>query len=166
MNQIFHNLGNGKFREIRDAFPGGEHRLRSSRGSAFADYDNDGDLDIGINNLDGAPSLLRNDGPPGGRRWLILSLEGARSNRSAIGARVTVETEEGSQMREVSGGSSYQASNDLRVHFGLASAGRVRLLRVRWPGGEVQTFHDVDADRHYRLREGGRLEPLRNGRRN
>ena len=165
-NQIFHNLGNGKFREIRDALQAGANRPGSSRGSAFADYDNDGDLDIGINNLDGSPSLLRNDSPPGDRRWLILSLEGVRSNRSAIGARVTVETEEGRQMREVSGGSSYQASDDLRVHFGLAAVDHVRLLMVRWPGGEVQKFHDVAADRHYRLREGGRLEPLRTGRRN
>jgi hypothetical protein len=81
-------------------------------------------------------------------------------NRSAIGARVTLETGTGRQMREVSGGSSYQASNDLRVHFGLASAGRVRLLMVRWPSGEVQRFQDVGADRHYRLREGGELQPF------
>ena len=84
-NQFFLNLGNGKFQEIKGAFMGGGERPRSSRGSAFADYDNDGDLDIGINNLDGAPSLLRNDGPQSARHWLILALEGVRSNRSAIG---------------------------------------------------------------------------------
>ena len=162
-NQVFLNLGNGKFREIKAAIKGGGIRPRSSRGSAFADFDNDGDLDIGINNLDGPPSLLRNDGPQGARHWLILELEGVRSNRSAIGARVTLETETGRQMREVSGGSSYQASNDLRVHFGLAAAARARLLTVRWPSGEIQRFRDVGADRHYRLREGGKLELLRFG---
>ncbi|MDE2928515.1 MAG: CRTAC1 family protein [Acidobacteriota bacterium] len=164
-NQFFLNLGNGKFREVKGAIKGGGNRPRSSRGSAFADYDNDGDLDIGINNLDGPPSLLRNDGPQGARHWLILDLEGVRSNRSAIGTRVTLETETGRQMREVSGGSSYQASNDLRVHFGLAAAERARLLTVRWPSGEVQRFRDVGADRHYHLREGGRLQLSRAGQR-
>ena len=108
---------------------------------------------------------MRNDGSQGARHWLILDLEGVRSNRSAIGTRVTLETETGSQMREVSGGSSYQASNDLRVHFGLAAAERARLLTVRWPSGEVQRFRDVGADRHYHLREGGRLHLSRAGRR-
>ncbi|MCY3777633.1 MAG: CRTAC1 family protein, partial [Candidatus Aminicenantes bacterium] len=162
-NQFFLNLGNGKFREIKGAVRDGGARPRSSRGSAIADFDNDGDLDIAINNLDGPPSLLRNDGSQGARHWLILDLEGVRSNRSAIGARVTLETETGRQMREVSGGSSYQASNDLRVHFGLAAAERARLLTVRWPSGEVQRFRDVGADRHYLLREGGKLKVFRVG---
>ena len=158
-NQFFRNLGNGKFREIKEAIRGKGQHPRTSRGSAFADFDNDGDLDIAINNLDGPPSLLRNDGSQGTRHWLILALEGVRSNRSAIGTRVTVETETGKQLREVSGGSSYQASNDLRVHFGLGAANTVRLLTVRWPTGKTQKFQDVSADHHYRLKEGKALNP-------
>ena len=155
-NQFFRNLGNGKFREIKGAIKGHDQKPRTSRGSAFADFDNDGDLDIAINNLDGPPSLLRN-GSQGARHWLILALEGVRSNRSAVGTRVTVETETGKQMREVSGGSSYQASNDLRVHFGLGPTSTVRLLTVRWPSGEIQKFQEVSADHHYRLKEGSAL---------
>ncbi len=162
-NQFFRNLGTGKFQEIKEAIKGKGQPLRTSRGSAFADFDNDGDLDIAINNLDGPPSLLRNGGSQMSRHWLILTLEGEDSNQSAIGARVMVETETGNQMREVSGGSSYQASNDLRIHFGLAAASTVRLLTVRWPTGKIQKFENVTGDRHYHLKERGDLERLTKG---
>ena len=113
--------------------------------------------DVAVNNLDGNPWLLRNDG--GSRQgWLSLRLEGARSNRSAVGARVTALTETGVQIREVRGGSSYQSTHDLRVHFGLGKARKVKALEVRWPDGSAQKFTDVSGNRRYRLKEGGRLE--------
>ena len=154
-SQLFRNLGNGKFREVMAGLD--QVTLWSSRGAAFADFDNDGDIDIAVNNLDGTPWLLRNDG--GSRQgWLSLLLEGVQSNRSAVGARVTAEMETGLQIREVRGGSSYQSTHHLRVHFGLGRAKRVKALEVRWPGGSVQKFLKVSGNRRYRLKEGGRLE--------
>ena len=153
--QWFRNSGKGKFEEIRSSL---KMKSWSSRGAAFADFDNDGDIDVAVNNLDGPPSLLRNEGGNRLGHWLLLALEGVRSNRSAIGARVTIETESGRQMQEVRGGSSYESSNDLRLHFGIGTATTVKNLTVRWTDGSLQQFKNVPADRIYKLKEGGQLQ--------
>ena len=88
----------------------------------FADFDNDGDLDVAVNNLDARPSLFRNEGAAGAGHWLNLALEGKPSNRSAIGTRVILQAGDWSQLQEVHGGSSYQATNDFRLHFGLGES--------------------------------------------
>ena len=157
---LFRNQGNGKFRETAGEWGEDLSRPWSSRGAAFADFDNDGDLDVAVNNLDARPSLFRNEGAANAGHWLNLALEGGPSNRSAIGTRVILQTGSWSQLQEVQGGSSYQATNDFRLHFGLGELTEVKQLVVRWRSGAVQTFEGVASDLHFRLEEGGKLEPL------
>ncbi|MDA2926483.1 CRTAC1 family protein, partial [Acidobacteria bacterium AH-259-G07] len=154
---VFQNLGNGKFKEVAEALGSDLSKLWSSRGAAFADFDNDGDVDIAVNNMDDRPSLLRNEGGSGAGHWLTLALEGVRTNRSAIGVRVTLETEKGRQLREVQGGSSYQSTNDFRLHFGLGASQKVKEVVVKWTNGVLQEFEDLVADHSYHLKEGGTL---------
>ena len=155
-SQLFKNLGNGRFQEFMAGLD--KVRLWSSRGAAFADFDN-GDIDIAVNNLDGNPWLLMNEGG-NQQAWLSLLLEGVRSNRSGIGTRVTASTSTGNQIREVRGGSSYQSTHDFRVHFGLGNTKIVKTIEVRWPDGSIQKFNQIAANVRYRLKEGGELKKI------
>jgi enediyne biosynthesis protein E4 len=128
------NDGKGKFHERGCGAP--FRRELVGRGSAVADFDNDGDLDIAVSNSGGPLELLRNDGPHGA--WIGFVLRGKKSNRQGIGARVTIETEAGKQMREVKAGESYLSSSDPRVHFGLGKETAVKRVTIRWPSGILQ----------------------------
>jgi hypothetical protein len=122
-------------------------RPAAGRGAAFADLDDDGDIDIVITNLDAGPTLLRNDGG-NARHWLTVSLRGTRSNRDGIGAVVTVvDDQHRSRSAICSTASSYQSGSDRRVHFGLGDAKGVQRVEVRWPSGTVQVVKDVATDR-------------------
>ncbi len=149
---VFRNLGKGHFEElIHQAGPGIE-AAHCSRGCAFGDFDNDGDLDIVVVNQNETPSLLRND-VTGSNHWIKVRLTGVKSNRSAIGGRVTVHYGGKVQAREVLGQSSYLSVNDRRLHFGLGSATTVD-LEVRWPLGQVEKFSNVAADQLIHVTEG------------
>jgi hypothetical protein len=151
---IFRNLGNGKFEELIDQAGPGVEAAHSSRGCAFGDFDNDGDLDILIVNLNEPPSLLRND-VTGDYRWLKVKLIGTKSNRSAIGARVLARYADKRQVQEVISQSSYGSTNDSRLHFGLGKA-ETADLEIQWLGGAKQTFEKVPANRLLVIREGAK----------
>jgi enediyne biosynthesis protein E4 len=149
---LFRNQGDGTFLELDDASEPALASRHVSRGCAFGDFDNDGDLDIVIMNQNEAPSLLRNDAPPG-NHWIKVRLHGTKSNRSAIGARVVVRSGPKAQVQEVMSQSSYVSSNDPRLHFGLGSAESVD-IEVRWPLGAVESHKKVPVNQLITLREG------------
>ena len=152
---IFRNLGNGKFEELLGVAGPGIEEVHSSRGCAFGDFDNDGDLDILIINLNEPPSLLRND-VSGNSRWIKVKLIGTKCNRSAIGARVLARYGAKQQVQEVVSQSSYFSVNDRRLHFGLGDA-KTADLEIWWPGGVKQAFSNLQANRLYIIREGSRV---------
>ena len=152
---LFRNLGNGRFVQLgaKRGRPGHDCAPRHvSRGCAFGDFDNDGDLDILVMNQNEPPSLLRNDAPLG-NHWLKIRLEGTRSNRSAIGARVLVRYSDRVQVQGVFSQSSYLSSNDPRLHFGLGQATTAN-IEVHWPCGTVEQYKSIAADQLVTLREG------------
>ena len=148
---VFRNLGNGTFEELQEAAGPGIMARHSSRGCAFGDFDNDGDLDILVMNQNEIPSLLRNDVDPQ-HHWLKVKLIGTKSNRSAIGAKVVVRYGTKVQGKEVMSQSSYLSANDSRLHFGVGSAMTAEVL-IRWPSGLRQTLHAVAVDQLVTIQE-------------
>jgi len=156
---VFRNLGNNSFEELVDAAGPGVAEAHCSRGCAFGDFDNDGDLDILIVNLNEPPSLLRND-IRGKQNWIKVKLEGVKSNRSAIGTRVLARYGAKVQAQSVLSQSSFYSSNDPRLHFGLGSFTTVD-LSVYWPNGLRETFKRLAANQLVTLKEGVGLVPNR-----
>jgi hypothetical protein len=148
----FRNLGNGNFEELIEEAGPGIAAPHCSRGCAFGDFDNDGDVDILIVNLNEPPSLLRND-IRGTHHWLKVKLIGTKSNRSAIGARVIVHYAGKKQAQEVMSQSSFYSSNDPRLHFGLGNE-KSADIEVRWPSGLQEKFKAVSADQLIVVKEG------------
>ena len=149
---VFRNLGDGRFEELIDEAGPGVAATHSSRGCAFGDFDNDGDVDIIVMNMNEPPSLLRND-VSGTRHWLKVLLIGVQSNRSAIGARVTARYGGRTQAQEVCAQSSFYSANERRLHFGLGAAAKADLT-VRWPNGSTEQVPNVDANQLVVIREG------------
>ncbi|PYU59816.1 MAG: RNA-binding protein [Acidobacteria bacterium] len=145
-------VGNSTFEELIDAAGPGVAEEHCSRGCAFGDFDNDGDVDILIVNLNETPSLLRND-LIGNQNWIKVKLEGVKSNRSAIGARVLAHYGGKTQAQSVLSQCSFYSCNDPRLHFGLGTHTTVD-LEVRWPNGMVEAFKRMPVNRLVTLREG------------
>ena len=149
---VFRNLGNGIFEELVDEAGPGVAEAHCSRGCAFGDFDNDGDVDILIVNLNEPPSLLRND-VRGDHRWLKVRVIGTRSNRSAIGARVVAHYGGKKQAQPVTSQSSFYSANDPRLHFGLATAESAD-LEIYWPNGGVEKYPKIAANQLVVIKEG------------
>jgi len=156
---VFRNLGGGRFEELSDECGPAIGDAHSSRGCAFGDFDNDGDIDVLIMNMNEPPSLLRND-TSGRNHWLKVQLEATTSNRSAIGARVTAHYGGRLQVQELMSQSSFLSVNDKRLHFGLG-AETTADIEVRWPNGGKQTFSRIPANHLVLIREGAGITATR-----
>ncbi|HEY6763749.1 MAG TPA: CRTAC1 family protein [Candidatus Sulfotelmatobacter sp.] len=150
---ILRNTGKGSFQDVTEQGGPAVMLPEASRGAAFGDLNNDGRIDVVIENIDGKPMILRNTGGDK-NHWVTLRLTGKRSNRLAIGAKVKVTAGGMQQVSEVRSGGSYLSQNDLRIHFGLGNAAKVEKVEVHWPSGNTDTFKDLGADGFYQLVEG------------
>ncbi len=152
-NSLFHNETNGKFVEASAAAGLAALPPRAGRGVAFADFDNDGFVDMVVSNDGDPPTLLHNSGN-NGNHYINFKLVGTKSNRDALGARIRVSAGGISQIREIMGGGSYLSQSDLRANFGLGMNTSAQNVEVTWPSGAHQFFHDVKADQFYLIEEG------------
>jgi len=151
---VYRNLGNTKFEDVSKSLGPGINALYSSRGCAFGDFDNDGDVDILVLNMNDYPSLLRNDGG-NKNNWINIKLLGTHCNRTAIGARVKVVTGKHSQMDEVHTGTSVMSQSDLRLAFGLGKAAQVDVIEVKWPTTQkIERFTNIEANQFLTIKEG------------
>ena len=150
---VYRNLRNGRFEDVSLRSGPGVMLERSSRGVAFGDFDNDGDIDVVINNMHDTPSLLRND-VGNDHRWLKIKTVGTKSNRTGIGARVRIVVGTHSQIDEVRSGGSYISQNDLRLHFGAGTAEQADLVEVRWPSGIIDRLQKVRTNQLIWIKEG------------
>jgi len=149
---LYRNNSNGTFTDISGRAGPGILERHAARGVAFGDYDNDGSVEILVNNQNEMPSLLKCERKPAGN-WVILALQGTISNRSAIGARVRLTAGARTQTDEVRSGGSYLSQNDLRLHFGLGTASKIDRVDIDWPGGVHQVERHLEVNRIVTIRE-------------
>ena len=150
---LFRNQRDGTFTEVAAESGAALMTPRVSRGLAIGDIDNDGYLDIVINNLDGKPTILRNDGASHSN-WITIKTIGIGKNRDAIGARVKVVSDDLTQWDEVHAGGSYLSSSDLRLHYGLGKRNKIDLIEVHWPDGKVETARNTPVNNFLFIEEG------------
>jgi hypothetical protein len=150
---FYRNLRNGTFEDLSNSVGEAVKERRASRGAAFGDYDEDGDVDVIINDLDGPPMLLRNDGGAQAGNLIKLQLAGTKSNRNAVGAKVELKAGGLTQIDEVRAGDSYISHSDWRLHFGLGKATTVDEITVRWPSGKTEKLTKVGVNRVMKIVE-------------
>jgi hypothetical protein len=158
---MFRNIDGKTFRDVSSSLGPGFVRKGFHRGAAFADFNNDGALDIAVTGLNERPRILMNSGSPGAH-WLLLDLRGTKSNRDAIGAAVKLTTASGRTLyNHVSVSTGFMSSSDRRVHFGLGAALAVRYLDITWPNGRLQRVANPAIDRVLSIVEPEHVEPER-----
>ena len=153
------NQRDGTFCDASDEAGPALMQPRVSRGLAVGDLFNDGNMDVVIEDLDGKPMILRNHGVPG-NHWVSFELDGTKSNRAALNARIKIVAGGMTQTSEIHSGGSYLSQNDLRVHFGLGTATKIDKIEIRWPSGFVEELNNLATDRFYNVLEGkGVVDP-------
>jgi len=150
---LYHNNGNGTFTDISENAGSGITSPHAGRGLAIGDLWNDGRISAVISNMNALPSLLVNQVQTR-NHWIGMKLQGTKSNRDAIGAKITLKAGSRTSVDEVRSGSSYDSNSDIRLHFGLGSATRVDSLQVRWPNGLEEKFDNPKVDSIILLKEG------------
>jgi hypothetical protein len=151
-DQLFENTGDGKFKDISTDLGAYFHEEYVGRGACLGDYDNDGDIDIYIVNLNNVNKFLRNN-KGNQNNWLILNLKGQTSNRDAIGARVKISAGDKVQISQKKSTTGYLSQNDPRIHFGLAKADTIEKIEIRWPSGKLQVLENVKANQILDVKE-------------
>ncbi len=151
--QLFRNQGDRTFAEVADASGLNDGPMQSRRGTAFGDINNDGNVDVVVYNVGAPPSVFLNESKNANHR-VLFRLVGTKSNKAAIGARVTVVTAKSSQMDEVRAGGSYLSTNDVRLHFGLGAESVMKKIEIAWPSGLKEELKNVPADAIYTIEEG------------
>lgn len=158
---LYRNLRNGQFEEVTAEAGPGINATAAARGTAFGDFDNDGDIDVAVNCVNSLPQLIRCDSTTG-RNWIKIRTVGTKSNRAGIGARIIITTQHEAsakpfiQIDEVRSGGSYFSQNDLRIHFGLDRSARAD-VEIHWPSGAVDKLPALAANNLYVIQEGGKL---------
>ena len=147
---LFRNNGDGTFSDV--AYVNQADCVEDGRGVSIFDYDQDGQLDVAVRNYKQQAQLLHNAG--GSAHWIELKLIGTRSNRDAVGARVTLTANGRRQTREVHAGSAYLSASSLVQHFGMGQETHIDSIHVRWPSGQESTLADLGVDQKLTLREG------------
>jgi hypothetical protein len=156
---MFRNLGKGQFEKIPDGALGADFSVPiAGRGLATADFNNNGAMDIAINNRGDYPMLLRNDSATA-NHWLEILLIGTKSNRDGIGAALKLTAENETHVEQAKGGMSYMSASDPRIHFGLGKRNKIELLEITWPSGQVDRLKDVPIDKIIAVKEGTGIVP-------
>lgn len=150
---LYQNLGSGRFKDVSVLSGTGISEPKSSRGSAYGDFDNDGDIDALVMNMNEPPLLLRND-LKSENNWLKIKLIGMKSNLSAIGSRVVIKFGTQKQMQEITSQTSYYSHNDMRLHFGLGKEKQVESIEIRWASGDIETIKNISANQIVTVKEG------------
>ena len=153
------NNGDGTFCDGGTQAGAALAELRASRGAAFGDLDNDGQIDIVVGELDGSPQILRNEGDKT-NHWITLEFSATKGSPLAIGTRVKVTTGNITQTEEIRSGTSYLSQNDLRLHFGLGKATKADSIEIRWASGKTEIIKDVAADKFHAVLEGAGIVPF------
>jgi hypothetical protein len=158
---LYRNLRNGQFEEVTAQGGPGITTPAAGRGCAFGDYDNDGVLDVVVNCVNSFPQLLRCDSTTN-RNWIKIRTVGTKSNRTGIGAKISVTTSTAdgkpfTQIDEVRSGGSYYSQNDLRIHFGLDHSAKADSIEIKWPSGTTDKLTDLAANHLYVIQEGGKI---------
>lgn len=153
------NLGDGTFCDADKLAGAALQEKRSSRGAAFGDLDNDGNVDVVIGDLDSSPMFLHNEGDKS-NHWITLELAAKTGSPLAIGAQVKITSGDVTQTEEVRSGGSYLSQNDLRIHFGLGKSAKADSIEIRWNSGKVETLKDVAVDKFYSILEGEGIVPF------